>query len=393
MSLLRALGLFYSSFLFLVAVFFLTEKQAISGALNFESKSLEGKNQQVMGQEAGEVELSIEQLVSRLIWFAPQGVELSKKERSLMQKGKVGGVFLVGRNIGNQEQVEQLVRQVQELGAFVAIDQEGGSVSRLPWVEKTPQREIATEVEAFNIAQTRGGQLRQLGIRMNLAPVVEVARDLCQGRTLGNCQGPTFIENRAFVTDNGRLAAAMVKGYLEAGIIPVAKHFPGGLGRVAENPHRTLPIINFAQVGPVYETGPRPGLRSDFLKRLEEDLEPFRAVVAAQVPAIMVTHILYPELDKMPASASQIFMDDILKGRLGFTGLVVVDDLSMAAVKDNYEVGEYAVQSLKAGADLVLVSDFADYERIVTAVTDAVEQGELNREWLLEAHAKLEELF
>jgi beta-N-acetylhexosaminidase len=165
----------------------------------------------------------------------------------------------------------------------------------------------------------------------------------------------------------------MVRGLSQAGIIPVAKHFPGGLGRVGEDPHQTLPKLTVSK------------------QQLEEDLAPFRAVIAAQVPAIMVTHILYPEIDEMPASASQIFMTDLLRNQLGFTGLVVVDDLSMKAVTGTYEVGEYAVKSVNAGADLLLVSDFIDYETIRSALIAATERGELKRDRLLEAQVRVEQ--
>lgn len=366
MNLFQALGLFYFSFLLLVAVFFLTERQSLFESSSYHGGGVaEGKNKLTVEKVDGETGLSIDELVGQVIFLAPQGRELSKEERTLFQKRFVGGAFLVERNVEDQAQMERLVSQLTTLGVVVAVDQEGGRVSRLPWVEATPQREIVTEVEALSVAETRGKQLRQLGIRMNLAPVVEKISD-----------GQSYIArtDRAFVADNGRMAAAMVKGYLEAGIIPVAKHFPGGLGRAGEDPHLTLPIVPINQ------------------QQLEEDLQPFRAVVAAQVPAIMITHILYPELDEMPASASQIFMDDVLRGRLGFKGLVVVDDLSMAAVKDNYEVGEYAVKSLKAGADMLLVSEFGDYEKVVVAVIQATEHGELGRDRLLEAYAKVGKL-
>ena len=320
-------------------------------------------NTQEVNQEDKLLEdLSLEQKIGQLLMTVPEGKELSKKEVEWLEKGLIRGFFLLEKNIENKDQLVGLIKEIEKVASasgqqlIIGVDQEGGRVSRINWVDSTSQREIKRRDQAYEIAKTRGEEVKEMGIKMNFSPVLD------------------SLTERAFEEDEGKLGAAMVKGYLQAGIIPVAKHFPGSLGRTETDPHLSLPTITFNQ------------------NELEQDLEPFKQVIAEQIPAIMVTHTLYPEIDKNPASKSKIFLANILRDRLGFEGVVIVDDLSMGAVTNDFEVGDYAVESLLAGADLFLISSGNDLEKVRTALHEAVEQGRVNNNRLNEAVKKVWQL-
>lgn len=302
---------------------------------------------------------NLEQKLSYLLMMVPGGTKLSDEEEQEIKEGKLRNLFLLDKNIASPVQIGALT-EITEGGKeelLIAVDQEGGRVSRIPWIDGKSQTEIENEEQAYTVARERGEALKKVGINMNFAPVLDVP-GLSWASFVGR-QGRFF---EGDVGDVGKLGAAMIKGYLDAGILPTAKHFPGGLGRTSKDPHLTLPVIFISQ------------------EELNRDLEPYKKAIAAQVPAIMVTHILYPEVDQKPTSASKIFIKDILRNQLGFAGLVVVDDLSMGAVKNNYQVGEYAVESILAGADLLLVTSSDDYQEIVVSLKQAVEEEKLPEE-------------
>lgn len=301
--------------------------------------------------------ITLEQKLSYLLMRVPAGTKLSDEEKSQ-------NLFLLDKNVTSPVQVRMLTRAAEGLreDLLIAVDQEGGKVSRISWIDSTPQTEIANEDEAYKIAKIRGEQLKDLGIDINFAPVLD---------TIWLPDSFIGSQGRFFKSDAGQLGVAMIKGYQDAGIIPVVKHFPGGLGRTGKDPHLALSLISVTQ------------------EELDRDLEPFKEAVEAGVPAIMATHLLYPEFDQVPVTRSRRFLTDILRGELAFEGLIIVDDLSMGAVKNNFEVGDYAVGSILAGGDLLLVASPDDYQKILESLKQAVEEGRLPEERIDEALEKI----
>jgi len=290
--------------------------------------------------------LSLDQKIGQVLMSTIQGLELSEGERVEMREGSLSNILLMGKNIKDEEQLKTLTNSIYQeatfsgIKPFIAVDQEGGKVSRITWIESTAQNEIKTDEQAYNIAWIRGQQLKNLGINLNLAPVIEVAG-----------QKSSFIANqkRIFASDSAQLAKAMVGGYREAGIIPVIKHYPAGLARTTIDPHLQLPKIIYSQ--------------DEFI----QDIIGFGKVNA---PGLMVTHLVYPALDASPSSASSFFIQQILRQDLDFSGLVISDDLSMKAISDNYNIGEYGIGSLEAGVDMLIVGGFGDMEMIKKEIRD-----------------------
>jgi beta-N-acetylhexosaminidase len=268
------------------------------------------------------------------------GPRLDAVARELVRDLRVGGVVLFARNIESPEQVWELTRDLQReaLAAtgrplLIAVDQEGGRVQRLkePFTIIPPARELGTTKtpkEVARLARHVAHELSLVGINVNLAPVLDVPRS-------PRCP----LWDRAYGRDPAHVAhyaLAAIKGYMSGGIIAVAKHFPG-LGDTGVDSHEVLPL---AQSGDPERQG---------------DLLPFRQAVAAGVLMVMTAHLQVPEWDARPATLSRVALQDWLKGRLGFQGIIITDDLEMGAIATQLPVSHGAKEALAAGADLLLI--------------------------------------
>lgn len=284
------------------------------------------------------------------------------------------GFFLRPEVIRDADQVSRLARQLHDAGdapdglpLLLSIDQEGGSVQRLragvPVVPSAAQVGVTGDTAyARKVARSNGRTLRDLGLTMVFAPVADVDPD-----------GTSVIGTRAY-SDDVEAAAAMVRatveGYLDAGILPVVKHFPG-LGTVRGDSHRTLPVQ-----------------RKSVAELVTSDLVPFAAAVDAGAPVVMTGHVAVTALERrMPASLSASVLTTLLRGELGFEGVAVTDSQGMGPIHARFGPAEGAVRSLLAGNDLVLNSP--NPERARRALVRAVESGRLPAERLVEAATRV----
>lgn len=218
---------------------------------------------------------------------------------------------------------------VSENQLLIAIDQEGGPVSRLKTDEfiQTAQKEISTPEEAFAVGLTRGQELKQLGINMNFAPVLDTAED-----------PDSFMYSRTFPqnADSAELAATMADGMREAGVIAVAKHFPGH-DDTEDDSHTTLPLVSITK------------------NELVDFVLPFTTFINTFSPeALMTAHVQFTNIDPVPATLSSFFLGDFLRNDLKFSGAVITDDMSMDAVETIWGSDGASVMALEAGADLIL---------------------------------------
>jgi len=258
---------------------------------------------------------------------------------SLLKRVQPAGVILFARNIETPEQAWRLLRECQkcvDTPLFTCIDLEGGTVDRLR--ESLGAAPAAADVFAVDDpkafrkhGQTIGENCRALGFNVDFAPVLDLAFETSRGimgsRVVSASPERTVAYAREFLAG---LAASRVLG--------CGKHFPG-LGEGKLDSHHELPVIDKS------------------LKALwAEDLAPYRAL-RRQLPFVMVAHAAYPQVTKTktPASLSKTWISDILKKKIGYRGLVVSDDLEMGGVLSAASVGEAAVESVRAGADLCLV--------------------------------------
>ena len=273
----------------------------------------------------------------QLLMIGLEGGELSSDEESLLEKFCPGGVILFNRNISSPEQTAELCRQIYrhcERTPIIAIDQEGGLVSRLRAilsVSLSPP-ELAEHGDAKQIrsyGELTGRMLSLLGINMNLAPVV----DIDAGESNNGLRGRHWGASGRTVTER---AGAFLSGLEAGGVSGCLKHFPG-LGRSSVDSHNELPVI--------------PAKKEIMW---EEDLIPFISL-AARIPAVMVAHCRYPGFDGSggpPASASPAVYR-IMRRKIGFDGIAVADDIEMGALEIFPAFIDRMSAALSAGADLL----------------------------------------
>lgn len=318
--------------------------------------------------------------------------EMSLGLQSALEQIQPAGIVLFSASIQTPAQVQDLILSCQGLTRIpllVAADNEGGNVSRLTASEHMPATRFPSATllgeaagglvrdgkeEAARLLAERWGssiaaELRALGIFMNFGPVADVDSDQTPG--LLGLQRRTFSSDPALVA---RLTAASVGGMLEAGVIPVMKHFPGQ-GAATGDPH---------------ESGITLDHTAERLSRV--DLVPFEAGIKAGSPAIMTAHVSYPGITgtDLPATVSHEIIGELLRRDLGFQGVVVTDALNMDAVSSQGAETRVAVQAIQAGADLLLKP--RNPVEVHAGLVNAVRSGMLSRERVEESVRRILEI-
>ncbi|WP_371576966.1 glycoside hydrolase family 3 protein [Streptomyces sp. NBC_01314] len=285
----------------------------------------------------------------------------------------LASVGLFGRNITSQAQLTALTAQLraEHEDVLVAIDEEGGDVTRLEvrTGSSFPGNHALGAVDDVDltreVAFALGRRLAECGVNLNWAPSADVN---------ANPSNPV-IGVRSFGADPGLVArhtAAYVTGLQAAGVAACTKHFPGH-GDTAVDSHHSLPRID-----------------ADRSLVDSRDLAPFRAAIAAGSRAMMSAHILVPALDAdVPATLSHAILTDLLRGELGYDGLIVTDGMEMRAIAGTYGIEHGSVLALAAGADAICVggglADDETVRRLRDALVTAVRAGDLAEERLADA--------
>ena len=278
------------------------------------------------------------QQVGQLLWIGFEGTSLTPAVARLLRDVQPGGIILFGRNLTPDARrlrtlTDALARSVA-IPPFIALDQEGGRVSRLrgllgPTLTGSAlgsRRDAPGAVRRH--AEGTALALRTLGFNVNFAPVLDLSR----------AEAENGIGDRAYGDDPltvARLAGIFAATHSRAGVVPVGKHFPG-LGPAVGDTHALLPVIRT----------PRAAL-------LRRDLLPYRRLRRA-LPMVMIGHACYPDLQKrddQPASLSEAVVTRLLRGTLDYRGLVITDDLEMGAIDQSLGAGALAVAAFRAGSD------------------------------------------
>ncbi|WP_373286462.1 beta-N-acetylhexosaminidase [Kangiella profundi] len=270
-----------------------------------------------------------------------EGLEVNSRERDLLQNPLLGGMILFSRNYDSPQQVAELTQSIREIAGrdiLIAVDHEGGRVQRF--------REGFTAVPAMGTILLENSdheqakrkayhwgamiaiEVQAVGIDFSFAPVLDLNKNISQ-----------VIGDRAFsgkVDEVIELGREFIRGMNDYGMAATAKHFPGH-GSVEADSHIDIPV----------DDRPREQIISDDMRVFAE--------LAKNYQAVMPAHVIYPAFDKQPAGFSNIWLQDILRGQLGFDGVIFSDDLSMKGAE---VVGGYyqrAEAAIKAGCDMVLV--------------------------------------
>lgn len=326
--------------------------------------------------------LTLEQQVAQMFMVTLHGSVITQTGAAFLRDFQPGFISLFTENVTDPAGVARLTndfqRTMREAGGIpliIAVDQEGGVVARLteaagftvlpaPIVLAAAGPAMAERAAGFT-----AGQLAALGIHMNLAPVADLET---------NPANP-IIRRRAFGSDPawvGEVIAGYVRGLQAGGVLATLKHFPGH-GEAADDSHAVLQPIDL----------PR--------ERLETvELVPFRAGIDAGAAAVMVAHIWYPvyDDDRIPASLSPAIVTGLLRGDLGFDGLIVTDALDMNAVDLEYPFAEAAVRAVEAGVDVLALGPSAGLETAQAAfeaILSAVDEGRITREQIAQAARRI----
>ncbi|MDT4331698.1 beta-N-acetylhexosaminidase [Methylomonas sp. MED-D] len=263
------------------------------------------------------------------------GLSLTAADREKIAHPNTGALILFARNFDHPAQVEALIADIRKARSgdiLIAVDQEGGRVqrfqngfTRLPAAAKYADKPELAEAAGWLMA----AELLAIDVDFSFAPVLDVDRGVSE-----------IIGNRSFSGDPtlaAQLAGAFRTGMRAAGMAATGKHFPGH-GAVALDSHLTLPIDD-----------------RDLASIRAEDLVPFNALIEQGLEAVMPAHVVYPRIDRLPAGFSGVWLQDILRGELGFNGAIFSDDLSMNGAAGIGDYTDRARLALEAGCDMVLV--------------------------------------
>ena len=272
-----------------------------------------------------------------------------------------GGFIVFRSNVGDLKQTRKLLSDIKEMGdisPIISVDQEGGRVQRLKesvGIEPIPPMEeigkTKSEEEVFLLGKKMGEELKNIGVDMDMAPVLDVFSNP-ENRVIGD---------RSFGSNPERvktLSMALANGLKESNVIAVGKHFPGH-GDTFKDSHVDLPIVQ---------------KNLEELKRLE--LVPFVEAIKEEIPGLMIGHLAVPKItgDNSPATLSKVLISDLLRGKLGYDGLVIPDSLKMKALSNYFTENEIYLRCVKAGNDMLLMPQNINvaYDTIYRAVNDGV---------------------
>ncbi len=284
--------------------------------------------------------LTNEQIAGQRLMVGFNGTGLNDDLKFLIDTINVGGIILFAGNLSSPQQIKDLCFSAQEYALeqdqpplFISIDQEGGQVARLkaPFTQFPGNSKMRGEEDAVNFAKITAKELTEVGINMNMAPVLDVApkgiQSIMAERVFGN--DPIWVS---------KLGVKVIEHLQQNKIMSVAKHFPG-IGRTTVDSHLDMPLLN-----------------ADITDLEAVDLLPFKEAIKHNVAGIMLSHIFYEKIDSIwPASLSILIAKDLLRKQMRFNGLIMTDDLDMGAIKKNYNIKTIIQQILSADIDIALI--------------------------------------
>lgn len=347
-------------------------------------KSLDRTNQSIPANEAPSLtipqlieSMSIDEKIGQMIFAGISGKEINAQTEQLVKSYKFGGIIFNGKNLSSPSQTVAYVNELKaansnnKLPLFFGIDQEGGRISKLPGdlIDIPSNMEIG-EINkpsfSFEMGSVLGKLVSAYGFNVNFAPVLDVNSNpnnpVIGDRSFGN--NPKIVS---------KLGVQTMKGIQSEKIIPTIKHFPGH-GDTSVDSHLELPIVNKS------------------LTELEKlELIPFERAIDEGAEMVMIAHILLPKVDReLPSSLSKEIITGILRNKIGFDGVIITDDMTMKAITENFDIGNAAVMSVKAGSDMIMVAhDYDNIMNVFSAMKKAVEQGEISEERLNESVTRI----
>lgn len=318
--------------------------------------------------------MTLEEKVGQLFMVGFQSPQPDEQIEDLIKNKHIGNVILFDRNMQTKDQVKKLNNQLQNMAQkstglplLIGVDQEGGDIVRmrdqLPTIPSQQELGKGTRENVLQTAKNTSKELAQMGFNTNFAPVLDLSAT--DSRSFGKDPEETFVKG-----------SAVIEGFHSNGITGTLKHFPGN-GRSNIDPHEETSSVQASQ------------------EELEKtDAYPFKKMIETVDPDdffVMVTHIKYPAYDKdRPASLSPIIMQDVLRKRFGFKGIIVTDDFEMGAVSKYYPYDEIGVKALNAGADLIMICHVYDHQvEMYDGVMKAAKNGSIKESRINDAATRI----
>lgn len=331
--------------------------------------------------------MTLEQKVAQMFMITPDaltGVDGATRAgdstKAAYTQYPVGGIIYMSKNLTGTDQTTEMLsnmknysQEITGLPIFLGVDEEGGSVSRIASNSAFGVTDVGNMCDvgatgdpqnAYNAGSSIGTYLNALGFNMDFAPVADV---------LSNPDN-TVVKDRSFGSDSQMVAdmvCAEMQGLNEHQILSVVKHFPGH-GATTEDSHD----------GPAVTSKSLEDLMSN-------ELVPFQQAINNGASFVMVGHISVPAItgDNTPGSLSPVMVTDVLRGQMGFHGVIITDAMNMGAISAQYSSGDAAVAAINAGVDMILMPD--DFQSAYQAVIDAVANGTLTEDRINESVARI----
>jgi len=308
--------------------------------------------------------LSLEQTLGQILLIGFNESTFTPQLKERMERLRPGGVLLLSRNIQNKDQLKKLTRQLQDvslgyssLPLLIAVDQEGGAISRIDFAEeKTPQSEIKTIAQAYQVGHDRSAELQSLGINLNLSPVLDEAKP------------EDFIFQRTFQADrslSSRLAQSLLAGQKSTQTLSALKHFPG-YGNISFNPEKKLATVQELP-----------------------DLLRFTSALSAQPEFLLISNVIYSVLDSQRPFSFLKQGISLIRSELGFDGIILSDDLIQPALLDNYTLKEIALSPLEAGVNMLILSEESYTDKVYKILLQELQQNPRMRQRVEESAARI----
>lgn len=343
----------------------------IGGVTASSATILTGKNESINKKVEYKIStMTLEEKVGQMMFYGVNGTNVDDKVVNLFEDQHAGGIILYGHrnfwgssldnNVKYVNSIKKANRQNSDIPLFIGFDEEGGSMSQLPQeLMRTPSKGELGNTNDSSLATGIGAgtakKLKLLGINTDFGTVLDINTNKNNPIIGVRSYGST----KEKVTEFG---INELKAIQNEGVIPTVKHFPGH-GDTEVDSHLGLPSLNH-----------------DLNRLKSTELVPFQTAINNGVDMVMTAHIMLPQIDKeYPATMSKKILTDLLRDEMGYKGVIITDDLEMQAISKNWDLGEAAIKSVEAGADILLVCHtIENQQKVYNAVVQGVNDGKID---------------
>lgn len=343
----------------------------ICGVTASSTTILTGKNESINKKVEDKIStMTLEEKVGQMMFYGVNGTNVDDKVVNLFEDQHAGGIILYGHrnfwgssldnNVKYVNSIKKANRQNSDIPLFIGFDEEGGSMSQLPQeLMRTPSKGELGNTNDSSLATGIGAgtakKLKLLGINTDFGTVLDINTNKNNPIIGVRSYGST----KEKVTEFG---INELKAIQNEGVIPTVKHFPGH-GDTEVDSHLGLPSLNH-----------------DLNRLKSTELVPFQTAINNGVDMVMTAHIMLPQIDKeYPATMSKKILTDLLRDEMGYKGVIITDDLEMQAISKNWDLGEAAIKSVEAGADILLVCHtIENQQKVYNAVVQGVNDGKID---------------